>query len=112
MEQLMVLNLAILKTAIKETLLEVLQEVKSKSVSERDMAHLCAREAAAFLNIKMSTLYEKTSSQVIPHFKQGNRLYFDLKALKAWRHKGRVQTVDELSDEAITYTLRNPNQAV
>ena len=97
---------AAFKILLKEALREVLQENK-----ERDgpivREILCTEEAAAFLKMKVATLYKKTCEQDIPHTKKGNKLYFYLEELKQWLLKGRVQTVDELRNEAMTYTVRN-----
>lgn len=110
MEQLMVINIAILKAVVKETMLEVIQEINCRSANENDRM-LNAKEAAAYLDIKLSTLYEKTSGKQIPHVKQGNKIFFCLEELKQWRSKGRVKTMDELRDEAATYAIRSGKQS-
>ena len=105
MEQFIVINMAILKTVVKETMLEVIQEINCRVVNENEKM-LNAKEAAAYLGIKLSTLYEKTSGKQIPHVKQGNKVFFYVAELKQWRSKGRVKTMDELQDEAATYAIR------
>ena len=61
-----------LKSAIKEILTEDLNLLKP---SLPDILNIS--EAAEFLKLKITTLYEKTSKKVIPHFKKGNKLYFN-----------------------------------
>jgi len=93
-----------LKDLIREALLEILKESKDcmKAVPEI----LSIKQAAAFLNSKVTTLYEKTSAKIIPHFKKGNRLYFNRQELEAWIQKGKVKTVEDIQAEAITYSTR------
>ncbi len=67
------------------------------------------RQAADFLRLKLTTLYEKTSRKIIPHFKKGNKLYFNRSELQAWVQEGKVQTADELQSQAVSYTM---NQAL
>jgi excisionase family DNA binding protein len=112
MEQLIIINMAILKTVVKETMLEVFQEINCRAANENENEKMLnAKEAAAYLSIKLSTLYEKTSGKQIPHVKQGNKVFFYLEELKQWRRKGRVKTMDELQDEAVTYAIREDKQS-
>ena len=60
-----------LKSAIKEIIGEDLKKFKP---SFDDILNI--KEAALFLKLKITTLYEKTSRKIIPHFKKGNKLLF------------------------------------
>lgn len=42
-----------------------------------------------------STLYKKISKGLIPHSKQGKKLYFDLKVIDAWLLENKVNTTTE-----------------
>lgn len=42
-----------------------------------------------------STLYKKISKGLIPHSKQGKKLYFDLKVIDAWLLENKVKTTTE-----------------
>ena len=95
-----------LRDALKETLKEVIEKTGTKT-SEI----LNEGEAAALLKLQISTLYEKTATRGIPHFKRGNRLYFLRKDLEEWLHQGKVKTQHELESEASTYTMQRHHNA-
>lgn len=89
-----------LKSAIKEILGDDLKNLKSDLP---DILNI--REAAAFLKLKITTLYEKTSLKVIPHFKKGNKLYFKRKELEEWIKTGKVKTKPEIEGQAVNFLL-------
>lgn len=95
-----------LKDALKEILAGQLGAVKQPLPEI-----LNVQQAADFLKMKVSTLYEKTSRKLIPHFKKGNKLYFHLIELQQWIQEGKVKTQQEIEAEAATYALNNNNQA-
>jgi excisionase family DNA binding protein len=68
------------------------------------------KQAANFLRLQITTLYEKTSQKSIPHFKKGNKLYFKRNELQTWVQEGKVKTVDELQDKAAIYTRRKQSR--
>jgi excisionase family DNA binding protein len=89
-----------LKSAIRETLSEEL-----KQLGQALPDTLGIKEAANFLKLKITTLYEKTSRKLIPHFKKGNKLYFLKAELEEWIKKGKVKTQGEIEGDAATYLL-------
>lgn len=91
-----------LKDALKEILSEQLGAVKNQLPEILDI-----QQAAEYLKLKITTLYEKTSRKQIPHFKKGNKLYFYLSELQNWIKQGKVKTREEIESEAVTYTLNN-----
>jgi excisionase family DNA binding protein len=95
----------------KEFLKEALKEIMGESLKAKDEQLpeiLTARQAANFLRLEITTVYEKTSRKMIPHFKRGNRLYFYLSELREWIGQGKVRTREDIEGEAITHTLNNP----
>jgi excisionase family DNA binding protein len=101
---LLSLNEAEFKAFLREALTEILREVRHKADANiPDILNVS--EAAAFLKLQISTLYEKTATRLIPHFKRGNRLYFQRKDLEEWLREGRVKTQRELQGEASTITM-------
>lgn len=50
-------------------------------------------QAATFLGIAKATLYGKCSNLLIPHFKQGKKLYFHQSELIEYLKSGRRKTV-------------------
>jgi excisionase family DNA binding protein len=89
-----------LKQALTDILGEQLTQHKTNVPSILDV-----KQAAEFLRLKITTLYEKTSQKMIPHFKKGNKLYFNRDELQLWVQKGKVKTSDELQSEAASYTM-------
>lgn len=95
-----------LKSAIKEILSEDLKNLKSDLP---DILNI--KEAAAFLKLKITTLYEKTSLKVIPHFKKGNKLYFKRKELEEWIKTGKVKTKPEIEEQATNFLLNGKQKS-
>jgi excisionase family DNA binding protein len=92
------------KVFLKQALTEILGT--NTSTSKPDLPDvLDVKQAADFLRLKVSTLYEKTSQKNIPHFKKGNKLYFEKSELQKWVQEGKVKTTYEIQGEAASYTL-------
>lgn len=91
------------KTLLKQTLREIMAETKPaiQAISEI----LDVKQAAEFLRLKVTTIYEKTSRKLIPHFKKGNKLLFKRSELEAWVSEGKVKPSSETETEAATYVL-------
>ena len=60
-------------------------------------------EAAAFLNLKPSSIYNKSASRELPHIKRGNRLYFLESDLREYLNGGRQMTAAEVEAAAANY---------
>lgn len=59
--------------------------------------YIDANEAAAYLGVKMNTLYKLTSKKRIPYYSPGGRkIMFKLEELDRWIESGRVATNEEL----------------
>lgn len=65
--------------------------------------YLNLNEAAAFLNLKPSSIYNKIASRELPHIKRGNRLYFLESDLREYLNGGRQMTAAEVEAVAATY---------
>lgn len=92
------------KIFLKQALSEILNERITHS--KPDIPDILdVKQAAHFLRLQVTTLYEKTSQKTIPHFKKGNKLYFNRKELQAWVEEGKIKTADELQSQAASYTL-------
>lgn len=64
---------------------------------------LTSDEAARYLGVSLSCLYKWTMSRAIPHYKpMGKMCYFNRKELEEWLQRNRVQTDDELEEQAQT----------
>ena len=93
------------KELLKETITQVLKE-NYKAVESYAPQILDVKQAAEFLHLEIATLYEKTSRKLIPHFKKGNKLYFNSGDLEMWIQQGKVKTVNEIDIEATNYLLK------
>ncbi len=98
---------------LKELIKIAVQEV----VSEKNLPNnsslpeiLNIDQAAKFVGLKKSTVYEKTSYQEIPHYKRGGKLYFLRSELEAWIKAGKVKTNYELQIEAANYALKKKSE--
>lgn len=91
------------KALLKDVVREILKEVSPVLQAVPDI--LDVKQAANYLRLKVTTLYEKTSRKLIPHFKKGNKLYFNKTELEAWVKAGKVKSADEMESEAATYVL-------
>lgn len=92
------------KAFLKEAIREIMTEGINRQVDSLPEI-LDVKQAAKFLRLKLTTLYEKTSRKLVPHFKKGNKLYFHLPELRQWIKEGKVKTMDEIDGEASTYAL-------
>ena len=90
-----------LKQALSEIIGKGLTQSKTNIPDILDV-----KQAGHFLRLQVTTLYEKTSQKIIPHFKKGNKLYFNRNELQAWVQEGKVKTTDELQSQAASYTMR------
>ncbi len=104
------LNETEFKAFLREALTDILKD-RIENNGSPIAEILSIGEAATFLKLKISTLYEKTANKLIPHFKKGNRLYFYRKDLEEWLREGKVKTAKEIQSEAATFTTRKKNWA-
>jgi excisionase family DNA binding protein len=93
------------KEFLKQTINEVLREYLGRFPTEVPDDPLDIKQAAGFLKLKITTLYEKTSQRLIPHFKKGNKLYFNRAELEEWVKTGKIKTRQEIESNAATYLL-------
>lgn len=83
-----------LRQIIREEFLQVLKELKLINQEPvEDIIDFLG--AVQFLGLAKSTLYQKTSSREIPHFKRGRKLYFKRSELIKFIEKGKQTTVSE-----------------
>ncbi|WP_259069245.1 helix-turn-helix domain-containing protein [Mucilaginibacter sp. X4EP1] len=66
---------------------KILQNGQQREEDPSDL--LDVTQAAAFLNLSVSTIYTKVCRGEIPALKPGRRLYFDKKALVEWIKSAR-----------------------
>lgn len=87
-----------------DEMLQRLSDIVSQKTIISTKKVLSAREAAAYMNISISSLYKLTMRKQVPHYKpNGKMTYFDRMELETWLLRNRVATTDEISDKAQAY---------
>lgn len=61
--------------------------------------YLTLGEVANKIRLSKSTIYKRTFSRSIPHFKMGNKLLFDEDAIDKWLNDYRKDTLEEQKNE-------------
>jgi len=90
------------KDFLKQAVSEVLNGQQQQNVEQLpDIMDI--KQAAAYLKLKVNTLYEKTAQKLIPHFKKGGKLLFVREELLKWVREGKVSTLSELQTLAATH---------
>ena len=91
------------RNELKSLLKEIMEEILSKDrrLWKNDSTLINIQEAAALLNLAVTTLYEKTSEKTIPHYKHGKKIMFKKSELLAWVEARRVKTIHEIRNEAL-----------
>ena len=93
------------KDFLKQAISEVLNG-QIKPIKENLPDILDIKQAAAYLKLKVNTIYEKTSLKLIPHFKKGGKLLFVREELLKWVQEGRVSTLVEIQTQAANYDMK------
>lgn len=65
------------------------------------------KEVVLYLKISSSAIYKLTSSNRIPHYKNGKKVYFKKSEIDEWVFANRIKTMDEIEDEAMEYLHKN-----
>jgi excisionase family DNA binding protein len=101
---------AIINFAVDSAIRRTLEQLSKSSPAESsiDEDYLSAEQAAAFLKIKLSTLYSKVGKGDLPHYRSGKRkLLFSKKELESYIAGHRHKTNQEISEEVDDYILKN-----
>jgi len=89
----------ITKTEIQQLVESAVQKAldqKSANIKNDQDAFLGVDEAASFLGIAKATLYGKCSKLLVPHFKQGKKLYFQKSELTKYLQSGKRKTLQDI----------------
>ena len=72
---------------------------------------LTTDEAASYMGVSKSHLYRLTAQQKIPHYKpMGKMCYFKRTELVNWMLSNKIETLEELEQQAQTYCLKKGGQ--
>jgi excisionase family DNA binding protein len=100
MDEMILISTDRLKTLLEEVVRKVFQD-KNPEPTENQL--LSIKEASAYLNISISTLYRYTSQRFIPHHKPGKQLYFIKAELEQWLGDHKKLTVSEIEDGRVIF---------
>ena len=92
----------ITKTEIQQLVEGAVQKaLKEKSTNKKNDQDdfLNVDEAASFLGIAKATLYGKCSKLLVPHFKQGKKLYFRQSELSKYLQSGKRKTIQDIQNQ-------------
>lgn len=69
------------------------------SISQKEV--LTAEEAARYMGVSVSYLYQLTAQRSIPHSKPvGKKIYFRRAELEAWLMQNPVSTMEQINEKA------------
>ena len=72
---------------------------------------LTAKEMAAYMGIKLSTLYKMTHNNVLPYSKpNGKMIFFDRVEVENWMRSNRYATQQELATQAAAYCQKGASR--
>lgn len=82
----------------------------STQAQEEPNKLLSIDEASEYLNLAKPTIYSMVSKGTIPYMKCSKRLYFSKDELHNYVSKGRVKTIAEIQEDAVS-SLSNQRRA-
>ena len=95
----------ITKTEIQQLVERAIQKALNQKPTSLKNDHdpfLGVGEAASFLGIAKATLYGKCSKLLVPHFKQGKKLYFRQSELTKYLQSGKRKTIQDIQHKVNT----------
>lgn len=95
-----------LKNFIQQAVVQALSIRSAVAIGEQLPDIMDIKQAAAYLKLKVNTLYEKTALRLIPHSKKGGKLLFVRDELLNWVKAGKVSTVQELDSQALNFDTK------
>ena len=87
--------------------LERIESLLERSVSSTPKEVMTIEEASKYLGFKTSYLYRLTSSNKIPFYKPGHKVFFKRSELEEWVFNHRESTHDEIEKRALNYLVNN-----
>ncbi len=88
--------------------LDKIEETFSSEKSNNSEDIMTVDEAAEYLKINKGTLYRYTSTNKIPFYKTGKRIYFKREHLNEYMTRYYCSSQDDIERMANEYMLKNP----
>ena len=86
---------------VENAVVKALDQKPTKKKNDQE-SFLGVDEAASYLGIAKATLYGKCSKLLVPHFKQGKKLYFRQSELAKYLQSGKRKTVLDIQNQVNT----------
>ena len=86
---------------VESAVVKALNQKPTKKKNDQE-PFLGVDEAASYLGIAKATLYGKCSKLLVPHFKQGKKLYFRESELSKYLQSGKRKTVLDIQNQVNT----------
>ena len=112
MSPIILINPEELKSLITAAVKAALSERSLPEGKASTEGPLSIEQAAAYLNISLSTLYRYTSQRLIPHHKPGKVIYFYREELDAWLQGSRKLTRKQIEEGAELPPQKSKNAAL
>jgi excisionase family DNA binding protein len=94
---------------VSNAIKSALEQVKNRNVPKLSPGNedfLSAEQAAAFLKLKLNTIYSKAEKGELPFYRSGKRkLLFSKKELEQYIRNSKVRSHKELDEEAENYLI-------
>ena len=85
--------------------IEILQRLEKYTLLAAKKV-LSIEDVVLLTGLTKGHIYKLTSAHQIPYYKpEGKQIYFDRAELEAWLKRNRVNTVDEVEQEAVNYLV-------
>lgn len=92
-------------TNIIEQLDRIEKLLKEQQTMQKQVLNF--NEACAYLELSQSHLYKLTSTGAVPHYKpNGKKIYFNREELDNWLLRNRMQSQDEIEQQAADYLIK------
>lgn len=89
--------------------IEAQERSRREAQSNPDVGDILDTDGACKLTgLSKSRIRALTSQKKIPHYKQGNKLYFRKRELENWLTQHPVRTRQQVESQAVAYCLSNP----
>lgn len=92
---------------IENLLTELQQRIEQSKQQPAQETFLTITNLMKYTGLNKSSIYKKTSTREIPHYKRGKRLFFKRTEIDEWIGELRIKTMDEIEIEAATYLMKH-----
>lgn len=100
-------ELIIEKLARIEKAIEMLSSIQ-RNTSDDSLFNV--EDVSKYLKVEKSAIYKFTSTNEIPHYKNGKKLYFKKSDIDKWISSKKIKTRDDIEREALEYLIKNPKR--